>query len=125
MNIALVVILLVAALGTAIMLRRRSRRPVRYTPGRLTVFPNHGLALDSDAPRTPAIFEREFWLDEHGNHPPVFTTVTHDDIASGRLRPVDPAMRTDLLRYTQRLAVSELDALWPRQNDQNDSKGKV
>lgn len=45
----------------------------------------------------------KFWLDENGKHPAPVTQITSADILDGRYRPMDPALRTHALTYSQAL----------------------
>lgn len=44
-----------------------------------------------------------FWQDAEGNEVNPFTPITHDDIVSGRYRPVDSDLKQYVLDYTQAL----------------------
>jgi len=61
------------------------------------------------------IFHPAFWLDEKGQHPAPFTVVSHDDVASGRLRPRRAEDLPGCLEYTAKLAAAGkyVLTLWP------------
>jgi nicotinamidase-related amidase len=71
------------------------------------------LFFSLDTHRIFQIFHPAWWMDEHGARPAPFTTITHDDVRSGRWRPAQD--RESALEYTAKLAASGRYVLtiWP------------
>jgi nicotinate phosphoribosyltransferase len=99
-------------------------RLARFIYGSLAQITEIVCTLDTHHPHQ--IFSPSFWLDATGAHPPAHTTVTAEDVRSGRLRP-DPAvapfvtggdverLRRHALHYTGALEASGRYTLylWP------------
>jgi nicotinamidase-related amidase len=72
-----------------------------------------GLAFSLDTHRAFQIFHPAFWRDEHGKHPAPLSTITHDDVRSGRFTPI--AHPKEALEYTKKLEATGRYVLtiWP------------
>jgi len=57
-----------------------------------------------DSHRVIDVAHPAFWQDSDGRPPAPFTMITHDDVASGRWSPRNPAWRSRMLDYTAELA---------------------
>ncbi|MBI5127902.1 MAG: hypothetical protein HZA66_00525 [Rhodopseudomonas palustris] len=57
-----------------------------------------------DSHRVIDVAHPAFWQDGDGRPPPPFTMITHDDVASGRWSPRNPAWQSRMLDYTAELA---------------------
>jgi nicotinamidase-related amidase len=59
------------------------------------------LAFSMDTHRVFQIFHPTFWIDDQGRHPAPFTPVFHEDVRSGKWRPI--AHPKECLEYVKRL----------------------
>ncbi len=59
------------------------------------------LSFSMDTHRVFQVFHPAFWLDERGAHPAPFTTIFHEDVHSGKWRPI--AHPRECLEYTRKL----------------------
>lgn len=62
-----------------------------------------------DTHKTYQIFHASFWVDSKGNHPPMFTMISLDDVKSGKWLP-NPAMAAFLTKGSYQALV--VHALW-------------
>ncbi len=71
------------------------------------------LFFSLDTHRVFQIFHPAWWTDERGARPAPFTTITHDDVKSGRWRPAQD--RDSALEYTAKLEANGRYVLtvWP------------
>jgi nicotinamidase-related amidase len=60
-----------------------------------------GLHFSLDTHRVFQIFHPAWWVDKDGKHPSPLTSITHDDVRSGRWMPI--AHPREALEYTRRL----------------------
>lgn len=68
-------------------------------------------SMDSHLPLQ--IFHPAWWADCQGNHPPPFTTISHDDVTNGRWTPLfEPEWSTDYTRSLPEKGRYEL-TIWP------------
>lgn len=57
-----------------------------------------------DTHKTYQIFHAAFWVDSNGNHPPMFTMISLDDVKSGKWLP-NPAMAAFLTKHSYQALV--------------------
>lgn len=71
------------------------------------------VAFSMDTHRVFQIFHPAWWIDDAGKHPAPFTPITHDDVRSGKWKPV--AHPAECLEYVKRLEATGKYVLtiWP------------
>lgn len=71
------------------------------------------VAFSMDTHRVFQIFHPAFWVDDQGRNPAPFTPVTHDDVRSGKWKPI--AHPAECLEYVKRLEATGKYVLtiWP------------
>ncbi len=87
------------------------KRLIRFIYRQAQYITNITCSLDSHLPFQ--IFHPAWWVDRAGRNPPPFTTITHDDAASGRWRPLlEPEWSVEYTRRLQEQAKKAL-TIWP------------
>lgn len=71
------------------------------------------LHFSMDTHRVFQIFHPAYWIDDAGKHPAPFTSISHEDVVTGKWKPI--AHPKEALEYTQKLEASGKYVLtiWP------------